>query len=100
MGNIIRWLVGIPLAAFVTFALFVAMKILISGDFKPQAKLQSKSGSIIPKSLMAAVLRVPAWNQKSPSACRTNAGNSSLNRPWLARHRAGNHGRSACGTHN
>lgn len=48
MGNIIRWLVGIPVAAFVTFALFVAMKILISGDFKPQAKVDAGNFDINP----------------------------------------------------
>lgn len=48
MGNIIRWLVGIVIAAFVTFALFVAMKILISGDFKPQEKLEAASFEINP----------------------------------------------------
>lgn len=48
MGNVIRWLVGILIAAFVTFALFVAMKILISGDFKPQEKLDAASFEINP----------------------------------------------------
>ncbi len=48
MGNIIRWIVGIIVAAFVTFALFVAMKILISGDFKPQEKLEAASFEINP----------------------------------------------------
>jgi len=48
MGNIIRWLVGIVVAAFVTFALFVAMKILISGDFKAQEKLEDATFEINP----------------------------------------------------
>jgi len=48
MGNIIRWIVGIPIAAFVTFALFVAMKILISGDFKPEKKLDTSNFDINP----------------------------------------------------
>lgn len=48
MGNIVRWLIGIPVAAFVTFALFVAMKILISGDFKPQKKLEAANFEINP----------------------------------------------------
>ena len=48
MGNIIRWLVGIVVAAFVTFALFVAMKILISGDFKPEEKLEAANFEINP----------------------------------------------------
>ena len=48
MGNIIRWLIGIVVAAVVTFALFVAMKILISGDFKPQEKLEAANFEINP----------------------------------------------------
>lgn len=48
MGNIIRWIVGIPIAAFVTFALFVVMKILISGDFKAEEKLEGASFDINP----------------------------------------------------
>ena len=48
MGNIIRWIVGIIVAAFVTFALFVAMKILISGDFKPQEKGETANFEINP----------------------------------------------------
>ena len=48
MGNIVRWLVGIPVAAFVTFALFVAMKILISGDFKPEEKLEAANFEVNP----------------------------------------------------
>ncbi len=48
MGNIIRWLVGIVVAAVVTFALFVAMKILISGDFKAQEKLEATNFEINP----------------------------------------------------
>jgi len=48
MGNILRWIIGIVVAAFVTFALFVAMKILISGDFKPQEKLEAANFEINP----------------------------------------------------
>ncbi len=48
MKNLIRWAAGISIAAFVTFALFVAMKILISGDFKAQEKLATDSFEINP----------------------------------------------------
>ncbi|HFE38747.1 MAG TPA: energy transducer TonB [Gammaproteobacteria bacterium] len=49
MNSIVRWLVGIIIAAFVTFALFVMMKILITGDFKPQEKGAKTSFEINPK---------------------------------------------------
>jgi len=48
MGTILRWIIGIPVAAFLTFALFVAMKILISGDFKPEEKLADLNFEINP----------------------------------------------------
>lgn len=48
MGNVIRWIVGIPLAAFVTFVLFVAMKVLISGNFEAQEKLEAGNFEINP----------------------------------------------------
>ncbi len=48
MGSLIRWLVGIPLAAFVTFALFVLMMILIAGEFKPEEKLAAANFDINP----------------------------------------------------
>ena len=48
MGTILRWIIGIPIAAFLTFALFVAMKILISGDFKANDKLEDLNFEINP----------------------------------------------------
>ncbi len=48
MGTILRWVFGIPLAAFVTFALFVLMMVLIAGEFKPQEKLENASFEINP----------------------------------------------------
>lgn len=48
MGTFIRWIVGMVIAAFVTFALFVAMKILISGEFKAQEKLEAADFDINP----------------------------------------------------
>ncbi len=48
MGNILRWIIGIPIAAFVTVALFIFMKILISGDFKPQEKSEAANFEINP----------------------------------------------------
>ena len=48
MGMILRWIGGMFVAAFLTFALFVAMKILISGDFKPQEKAGELSFEINP----------------------------------------------------
>ncbi|PHR59157.1 MAG: hypothetical protein COA43_09920 [Robiginitomaculum sp.] len=49
MSGIIRWLVGTAIAAFVTFSLFVMMKILITGEFKPQTKVENASFEINPK---------------------------------------------------
>lgn len=49
MGALIRWIVGIPLAAFFTFVLFVGMKALIAGDFKPQKKLAAAQFDINPQ---------------------------------------------------
>ena len=48
MQMFIRWILGMFVAAFLTFALFVAMKILISGDFKPQEKADDLSFEINP----------------------------------------------------
>jgi len=48
MGSLIRWIFGIPFAAFVTFALFVVMMVLIAGDFKPQEKLAAANFDINP----------------------------------------------------
>ena len=49
MGNIVRWLIGIPAAAFVTVALFVLMTVLISAEFEPQEKSETASFDINPK---------------------------------------------------
>jgi len=49
MGNIIRWIVGIPLAALVTVGLFVLMMVLIAEEFKPQEKLANSSFEINPQ---------------------------------------------------
>lgn len=48
MGNIIRWVLGIPVAAFITIGLFVLMMTLIAEEFKPQEKLASASFEINP----------------------------------------------------
>ena len=48
MTSFIRWIVGIPIAAFVTFALFVMMMILIAGEFKPEEKLAAANFDINP----------------------------------------------------
>jgi len=49
MGALVRWIVGIPLAAFFTFLLFLGMKALITGDFKPQKKLAAANFDINPQ---------------------------------------------------
>lgn len=49
MNALFRWIVGIPLAAFFTFLLFVGMKALIAGDFKPQKKLAAAQFDINPQ---------------------------------------------------
>ena len=36
----VRWILGIAIAAFVTFLIFVAMMLLIRGDFEPEEKLE------------------------------------------------------------
>ena len=48
MGSIIRWIVGIPVAAFVTVGLFVLMMTLIAEEFKPQEKVANASFEINP----------------------------------------------------
>jgi len=48
MGNIIRWIVGIPVAALVTIGLFVLMMTLIAEEFKPQEKVATASFEINP----------------------------------------------------
>ena len=49
MNAIIRWFGGTAIAAFVTFALFVMMMVLIKGDFKPEEKIENASFEINPK---------------------------------------------------
>ena len=48
MGNIVRWILGIPVAAVLTVGLFVLMMTLIAEEFKPQEKLASASFEINP----------------------------------------------------
>ena len=48
MGNIIRWILGIPVAAAITIGLFVLMMTLIAEEFKPQEKVASASFEINP----------------------------------------------------
>jgi len=48
MGNIIRWIIGVPVAAFVTISLFLLMMTLIAEEFKPQEKVASASFEINP----------------------------------------------------
>ena len=48
MGNIIRWIIGVPVAAFVTVGLFVLMMTLIAEEFKPQDKVAAASFEINP----------------------------------------------------
>jgi len=49
MSNVIRWLLFVPVAAFVTVSLFVLMMNLISEEFEPQDKLENASFEINPK---------------------------------------------------
>ena len=49
MKNFIRWVLFIPVAAFVTISLFVLMMTLIAEEFKPQDKIESASFEINPK---------------------------------------------------
>ncbi len=49
MSNTIRWLVLTPLAAVFTVLLFLAMRALISDEFKPQDKGETASFEINPK---------------------------------------------------
>ncbi len=48
MGNIIRWIIGVPVAAFVTIGLFLLMMTLIAEEFKPQDKVATASFEINP----------------------------------------------------
>ena len=49
MQNVIRWILFIPVAAIVTFGLFVLMMTLIAEEFKPQEKLEAGNFEINPK---------------------------------------------------
>jgi len=49
MGALIRWIVGLPLAAVFTFLLFLGMKALILGDFQPEKKLDAANFDINPQ---------------------------------------------------
>lgn len=48
MTSFVRWIFGLPFAAFVTFVLFVMMMALIAGEFKPQEKLEIAAFEINP----------------------------------------------------
>lgn len=48
MGNIIRWIIGIPIAAVLTFALFILMMILIAGEWVPAEKGKTQKFEINP----------------------------------------------------
>lgn len=49
MNVFVRWIIGTAIAAFVTFVLFVAMMLMIRGDFEPQEKIENASFEINPK---------------------------------------------------
>lgn len=49
MGNALRWLIGIPVAAVVTVGLFVLMTVLISAEFEPEEKVETATFEINPK---------------------------------------------------
>ena len=48
MGNFIRWVLGIPIAAIATFILFTIMMAMISKDWEPQEKVASAKFEINP----------------------------------------------------
>lgn len=48
MKNVIRWILGFPVAALVTIGLFILMMTLIAEEFKPQEKLATASFDINP----------------------------------------------------
>lgn len=48
MGSIIKWIVAIPAAAFLTFAMFTGMIMLISGEWVPQEKSRTAKFEINP----------------------------------------------------
>lgn len=47
--NIVRWLIGIPIAAVLTFLLFVLMMVLIAGDWEPVEKGEAQKFEINPQ---------------------------------------------------
>ena len=49
MGTMVRWILGFIISAFLTFWLFVGMKALISGEFKPQKKVAQETFDINPE---------------------------------------------------
>ncbi len=49
MGNIIKWIIAIPVAAFLTFYLFVGMMALIAGDWEAQDKTKNDTFEINPQ---------------------------------------------------
>lgn len=49
MGNIIRFILGAPIAAFLTFALFVLMMALISGEWEAEEKIETAKFEINPQ---------------------------------------------------
>ena len=48
MKNVIRWILGFPVAALVTIGLFILMMTLIAEEIKPQEKLATASFDINP----------------------------------------------------
>jgi len=48
MGSLIKWIVAIPVAAFLTFMLFMGMIGLISGEWEPQDKSKTTKFEINP----------------------------------------------------
>jgi len=47
--NIVRWIIGIPIAAILTFLLFMLMMGLIAGEWEPQEKKETAKFEINPK---------------------------------------------------
>jgi len=46
---IMRWIIGVPIAAILTFLMFMLMMFLISGEWEPQEKLETAKFEINPK---------------------------------------------------
>ena len=94
MGNIVRWILGIPVAAVITIGLFVLMMTLIAEEFKPQEKLASASFEINPTVEDIKVIKRETKVQKvkkvvTPPPPPTIELNKRLNRrnvllPWKA----------------